>query len=105
MRFSNIEIDLPIISHCFCRSFFYYKLFQFILTIFSIGTVLQCVQQLQHKTPQYLWHVFVKWKQRKYLDDMKENTNEGTAVCQIDYVENFILQNQDQISYAHWSKK
>ncbi len=36
---------------------------------------------------------------------MKENTNEGTAVCQVDYAENFILQNQDQISYAHWSKK
>lgn len=69
------------------------------------GTVIQCVKQLQKKTPQYLWHVFVKRKQSGYFDHIKENADDTTVVCQVDYAENYTLQDQDQIQSAHWSKK
>ncbi|CAF3474628.1 unnamed protein product [Rotaria socialis] len=69
------------------------------------GTVIQCVKQLQRKTPQYLWDVFVKRKQSGYFDHIKENADDTTVVCQVDYTESYTLQDQDQIQSAHWSKK
>jgi len=69
------------------------------------GTVFQCVKMLQRKTPKYLCHVFIKRKQSKYFQYTKENADDTTVVCQIDYAENFTLQHQDQIKSAHWSKK
>ena len=36
---------------------------------------------------------------------IKENANDGTAICQVDYSENFTLVNQDQIQSAHWSNQ
>ncbi|CAF1680576.1 unnamed protein product [Rotaria sp. Silwood1] len=69
------------------------------------GTVFHCMKQLQQKTPQYLCHVFIKRKQSNYFEDIKETVNDDTVVCQVDYAENFTLQNQDQIQSAHWSKK
>ncbi|CAF1936067.1 unnamed protein product [Rotaria magnacalcarata] len=50
-------------------------------------------------------HVFVKRKQSDYLDHIKENVDDTTVVCQMDYAENYTLQDQDQIQSAHWSKK
>jgi hypothetical protein len=67
--------------------------------------VLQCVKRLQQKKAQYLWHVFVKRQQSDYFEFIKESANDGTVVCQVDYSENFTLQNQNQIQSAHWSKK
>ena len=73
--------------------------------VFIPGTALQCAQQLEQKTPQYLWHVFVKRKQSVYFEDMKENGGDQTVICQIDYAENFTIHDQDQIQSAHWSLK
>ena len=73
--------------------------------VFIPGTVLQCAQQLEQKTPQYLWHVFVKRKQSVYFEDMKGNGGNQTVICQVDYAENFAIHDQDQIQSAHWSLK
>ena len=70
-----------------------------------LGSVLQCAKQLQQKTPQYLSHVFIKRKQSKFFEYIKENADDGTVICQVDYSENFTLQDQNQIQSAHWSKK
>lgn len=73
--------------------------------MFFLGSVLQCVKQLQQKTPQYLFHVFIKRKQSSYFQYIKENAGDGTVVCQVDYSENFTLLEQNQIQSAHWSNK
>jgi hypothetical protein len=73
--------------------------------MFSTRTVFQCVKQMKQRTAQYLYHVFVKRKQSKYFENIEENANDGTVVCQVDYAENFTLQDQNQIQSAHWSKK
>ncbi|CAF1383212.1 unnamed protein product [Adineta ricciae] len=69
------------------------------------GSVMKCVKQLKEKTPRYLCHVFVKRKQSKFFEYIKENADDGTVVCQVDYAENYTLQDQDQIQSAQWSKK
>lgn len=71
----------------------------------STGTVLQCVKELQNKTPQYLFHVFVKRKQSNFFEHIKENADGGTVVCQVDYSENFTLHEQDQIQLSYWSNR
>ncbi|CAF1624521.1 unnamed protein product, partial [Didymodactylos carnosus] len=68
-------------------------------------TVLQCAKVLKAKTPQFLWHVFVKRKQSDYFEDIKENLGDKTVVCQVDYAENFTLDTQNQIQAAHWAKR
>ena len=73
-------------------------------TLFT-GTVLKCVKMLKSKTPQYLSHVFIKRKQSAYFEYIKDNADDTTVVCQVDYAENFTLQYQDQVQSAHWSKK
>ncbi|CAM4793442.1 unnamed protein product [Rotaria magnacalcarata] len=72
--------------------------------VFS-GSILQCVKQLKDKTPSYLRHVYIKRKQSQYFEDIKTNARDNTVVCQVDYAENFSMDNQDQIQSAHWGKK
>ena len=67
--------------------------------------MLQCVKELQQKTPQYLFHVFIKRQQSNFFEYIKENADDGTVICQVDYAENFTLREQDQIQSAYWSNK
>ena len=69
------------------------------------GSVSKCVKLLQRKTPQYLWHVFVKRKQSDYFENLKKNLSDQTVICQVDYAENFRIHTQNQIQSAHWTKK
>lgn len=69
------------------------------------GSVTECVKLLKDKTPDYLRHVYIKRKQSEYFDHIKANANNNTVVCQVDYAENFAIENQDQIQSAHWGKK
>ncbi|CAF1044674.1 unnamed protein product, partial [Didymodactylos carnosus] len=69
------------------------------------GTVANCVKELKNKTPPFLWHVFIKRKQSEYFEHIKENASDRTVVCQVDYAENFIMDDQNQIQSAHWTKK
>ena len=67
--------------------------------------MLKCIKVLRNKVPQYLRHVYIKRKQSDYFEYMKVNANDNTVVCQVDYAENFSLDNQNQIQSAHWGKK
>ena len=49
--------------------------------------------------------MYIKRKQSDYFEYMKVNANDNTVVCQVDYAENFSLDNQNQIQSAHWGKK
>ena len=69
--------------------------------VFILGTVSQCAQQLERKTPQYLWHVFVKRQQSAYFEDTKENAGDQTVICEVDYAESFAIHDQDEIQSAH----
>ncbi|CAF4340794.1 unnamed protein product [Rotaria magnacalcarata] len=71
--------------------------------VFS-GLVLQCVKQLKDKTPSHLRHIYIKRKQSQYFEDIKTNARDNTVVCQVDYAENFSMDNQDKIQSAHWGK-
>ena len=51
-----------------------------------------------------MWHAFDKRKQSGYFDYIKENADDIVVVCQVDYAENYTLQDQDQIQSAHWSQ-
>ncbi|CAF4083557.1 unnamed protein product [Rotaria magnacalcarata] len=75
------------------------------LNTFLSKSILQCVKQLKDKTPSYLRHVYIKRKQSQYFEDIKTNARDNTVVCQVDYAENFAMDNQDQIQSAHWGKK
>ncbi len=57
------------------------------------------------KIPRYLSHVYVKRKQSSYFEYIKNNMDDQTVVCQIDYAENFGLADQNQVQSAYWSTK
>ncbi|CAF4113849.1 unnamed protein product, partial [Rotaria sordida] len=67
--------------------------------------VSKCVKQLKLKAPQYLSHVYIKRKQSCYFEYIKDNADYQIVVCQVDYAQNFGLDNQEQIQSAYWSKK
>lgn len=69
------------------------------------GSIGDCVKLLEQKTPQYLWHVYVKRKQSEFFEQIKNDADGSTVVCQVDYAENFGMEYQDQIQSAHWAKK
>ena len=57
------------------------------------------------KTPQYLSHVYIKGKQSCYFEDIKDNADDQTVICQVDYAENFRIDHQNQIQSAYWTTK
>ncbi|CAF1505289.1 unnamed protein product, partial [Rotaria sordida] len=67
-------------------------------------SVSKCIKQLKLKTPQYLSHVYIQRKQACYSEYIKDNVDDQTVVCQVDYAQNFGLDNQDQIQSAYWFK-
>lgn len=79
--------------------------FFFIFFLNIQGTVWQCMKQLKMKIPKYLSHVYIKRKQSSYFEHIRNNANDQTVVCQIDYAENFNLADQDQVQSAYWSTK
>ncbi|CAF1608935.1 unnamed protein product, partial [Didymodactylos carnosus] len=64
-----------------------------------------CVKVLKGKIKSYLWHVFIKHEQSNYFEYIKQNAGDKTVVIQVDYAENFTMDEQNQIQSAHWSKK
>ncbi|CAF1275201.1 unnamed protein product [Rotaria sordida] len=69
------------------------------------GTVKECVQILSQKVKQYLNHVFIKRQQSNFFEQMKADSDEKSIVVQVDYAENFSIQEQDAVQSAHWSTK
>ena len=54
----------------------------------------------------FLQHFFIKQKQSDSYIKLKEQieTNEGTAVLNIDFAENYSTFWQDKVQLAHWHK-
>jgi hypothetical protein len=69
------------------------------------GTVKECIQILSKKVKQYLDHVFIKRQQSNYFEQMKDNSDDKSIVVQVDYSQNFSVEEQDAIQSAHWSNK
>ncbi|CAF1513785.1 unnamed protein product [Adineta steineri] len=69
------------------------------------GTVKECVQLLSTKVVQYLNHAFIKRKQSNFFEQMKNNSDDTSIVVQVDYAENFSIEEQDAIQSAHWTTK
>jgi hypothetical protein len=69
------------------------------------GTVKKCVQHLSGLIPQYLLHVFIKRAQSGLFERIKENTDDRKLLLQVDYAENFAMDQQDAIQSAHWNTK
>ncbi|CAM4848084.1 unnamed protein product, partial [Rotaria magnacalcarata] len=54
---------------------------------------------------QYLLHVFLKRAQSSLFQGLKENTNDRKYLLQVDYAENFAMDQQDAIQSAHWNTR
>jgi hypothetical protein len=65
--------------------------------------VKSCVQHLSSLVQQYLLHVFIKRAQSNLFERIKENTDDRKVLLQVDYAENFAMDQQDAIQSAHWN--
>jgi hypothetical protein len=69
------------------------------------GTVNECVGVLSQKLKQYLNHVFIKRQESNFFEQLKDNSDDKSIVAQVDYSENFNIEEQDSIQAAHWSNQ
>jgi hypothetical protein len=69
------------------------------------GTVKSCVQHLSDLIEHYLLHVFIKRAQSSLFERVKENTDDRKVLLQVDYAENFAMDQQDAIQSAYWNTK
>jgi len=61
------------------------------------------LEDLDEIWAQFLVHHFTTIQQRDYIKKIKEESGEeGTAVVQIDFAENYSLISQNEIQSAHW---
>lgn len=57
------------------------------------------VQKVRSKLPEFKWHCFIKDRQSEVFESLRED---GAAVLQVDFSENFTCAHQDEIQAAHW---
>ncbi|CAF2062499.1 unnamed protein product [Rotaria magnacalcarata] len=60
---------------------------------------------MMNKAKVMRWYQWTTVGGRVEKNISQENVDDTTVVCQMDYAENYTLQDQDQIQSAHWSKK
>ncbi len=70
-----------------------------------VGTVTEAVDTLLDKMPDFLAHVFIKRQQSHCFQEKLANIPEGSAVIQVDFSDNYSLQQQGEIQSAYWSQK
>ena len=63
------------------------------------------VNSFKEKIPNFLAHVFIKWKQSSCFQKKLSNIPKGTAIVQVDFSENYSFQQQGEIQSAYWSQK
>lgn len=73
--------------------------------VYKEGTIKDVFISLRSKMPNFLEHVFVKRKQSNYFEERKSNLQQGEAVVQVDFAENYSCKNQDEIQSAHWHQE
>jgi hypothetical protein len=63
------------------------------------GSTTELLEQLKNDLPAFKYHHFIKRKQAATFQTLRSS---ATTVLQVDYAENFTIQDQDQIQSAHW---
>lgn len=81
------------------------KVCQKMKKVYKEGTIKDVFVSLRSKMPNFLEHVFVKRKQSNYFEERKSNLQQGEAVVQVDFAENYSCKNQDEIQSAHWHQE
>ncbi|CAF1333633.1 unnamed protein product [Didymodactylos carnosus] len=69
------------------------------------GSVEQCTRLLLSKIEAFLLHVYIKREQSKLFEESKSAADDKKIVVQVDYSENFSLEEQDEVQSAHWATK
>lgn len=69
----------------------------------EIGTVADCIKQIEKQLSAFKIHTYVKRKQAKHFEDAKTNFDTHDLTLQIDYAENYTAVHQDEIQSAHFS--
>ena len=68
------------------------------------GTVLAAIESLTEKLPEFLLHVFIKREQSNCFQMKLLSIPSGSAVIQVDFSENYTLQQQGEIQSAYWNQ-
>lgn len=68
------------------------------------GTVLEAIETLRSKLPNFMLHVFIKREQSHCFQTKLLSIAHGSAVIQIDFSENYTLQHQGEIQSAYWNQ-
>ena len=68
------------------------------------GTVQDCLDELEHKLPEFLEHTFIKRVQTTKFCDLKAHVIDDMTqiVVQVDFAENYTCARQNEIQAAHW---
>ena len=68
------------------------------------GTVEEMVDEILSDLPKFLRHVFIKHKQSKSFESIKNSLKEDDthALIQVDFSENYTAEYQDEVQSAHW---
>ncbi len=67
------------------------------------GTVLEAIESLTEKLPEFLLHVFIKRQSNYFQTKLVSISSEG-AVIQEDFSENYTLQHQREVQSAYWNQ-
>ena len=63
----------------------------------KVGSAIEAVSALVEKLPAFLSHVLIKRKESDYFQTKLSNIPKGRAVIQVDFSENYSLQQQGEI--------
>ena len=73
--------------------------------ICKAGSVAEAVATLIEKMPEFLAHVFIKRQQSACFQEKLSDIPDASAVIQVDFSENYSLQQQGEIQSAYWSQQ
>jgi len=68
------------------------------------SSVQDCMKEIKKQFVYYKWHLFVKRSQAAYFEETKNTLQEGEALLQIDFAENFTATSQDEVLTGHTNK-
>ena len=71
---------------------------------FRSGTVLEAIESLTEKLPEFLLHVFIKREQSNYFENKLVSISSESSVIQVDFSENYTLQHQGEVQSAYWNQ-
>ena len=69
------------------------------------GTIGDAIERLAEKIPNFLVHTFIKRAQSNHFQFKILNIPPSSAVVQVDFSENYSLQDQGEVQSAHWNEE